>query len=325
MGGGAGGRPRRGHRGSRQPAAGGAHARAGARPARRAVRHLRRAREPRRRRDARSVQPAGRPRATRRPPALEHESAAGRASRPAGAGRRKRPAPARGAAGAAGRSRRGAPRTPRPLSRGGADARARDFHLDPRGASARRPDLPAGPARQAPAAARARAVLGGPLRAAGREPSTSPAGSARASCPSGSRPARGDDPDPAGARSRLGRDGVPALAVTQASIAKAPAVCVGCVFWQSRGGRPAAKDRWAEKIEEDWGAWGTLYHAEGDRLLGFMQYGPSGSFPRASDLPAGPPSADAVLVTCAYLVDARAPWVLQSLFLASSARRATGA
>jgi hypothetical protein len=95
----------------------------------------------------------------------------------------------------------------------------------------------------------------------------------------------------------------------------APAVCAGCVFWQSRGQRQAAKGRWAERIEEDWGPWGMLYHGDGDRLLGFMQYGPAGHFPRAWELPGGPPSDDAVLVTCAYLVDLRAPWVLQSLFL----------
>jgi hypothetical protein len=46
-----------------------------------------------------------------------------------------------------------------------------------------------------------------------------------------------------------------------------------------------------------------------------MQYGPSGLFPRANELPAGPPSDDAVLVTCAYLTDPTKPWVLQSLFL----------
>jgi hypothetical protein len=34
-------------------------------------------------------------------------------------------------------------------------------------------------------------------------------------------------------------------------------------------------------------------------------------------MPAGPPSRDAVLVTCAYLTDAQSPWVLQSLFLAA--------
>jgi hypothetical protein len=94
-------------------------------------------------------------------------------------------------------------------------------------------------------------------------------------------------------------------------------VCVDCVFWQSKRGRSVAKARWAERVEDDWGAWGTLYHGEGDRLLGFVQYGPAGQFPRAFDLPAGPPSADSVLVTCAYLVDLTAPWVLQSLFLAA--------
>jgi hypothetical protein len=103
--------------------------------------------------------------------------------------------------------------------------------------------------------------------------------------------------------------------VTGMSVPRAPQVCVGCVFWQSRGSRPTEKERWAERIEEDWGPWGMLYHGDGDRLLGFMQYGPAGHFPRAWELPAAPPSEDAVLVTCAYLVDLSAPWVLQSLFL----------
>ncbi len=48
-----------------------------------------------------------------------------------------------------------------------------------------------------------------------------------------------------------------------------------------------------------------------------MQYGPAHLFPRAAELPAGPPSLDAVLVTCAYLVDRSSPWVMQSLFLAA--------
>jgi hypothetical protein len=104
--------------------------------------------------------------------------------------------------------------------------------------------------------------------------------------------------------------------VTRASLGDAPPVCVDCVFWQFRDGRAAGKERWAERIEEDWGAWGTLYRGEGDRLLGFIQYGPAGRFPRAGELPAGPPSPDAVLLTCAYLVDHSSPWVLQSLFLA---------
>jgi hypothetical protein len=105
------------------------------------------------------------------------------------------------------------------------------------------------------------------------------------------------------------------LPVTRATIAQAPPVCVDCVFWQSRGRREASKDRWAERVEESWGPWGTFYYGDGDRPLGFIQYGPAAQFPRADELPGGPPSGDAVLVTCAYLVDLSAPWVLQSLFL----------
>ncbi len=103
--------------------------------------------------------------------------------------------------------------------------------------------------------------------------------------------------------------------VTGATVVQAPPVCAGCVFWQSRGNRPVAKARWAERIEGEWGPWGTIYYDDGDRLTGFVQYGPSGHFPRAFELPAGPPSDVAVLITCAYLVDLSAPWVLQSLFL----------
>ena len=105
--------------------------------------------------------------------------------------------------------------------------------------------------------------------------------------------------------------------LTGATLESAPTVCHECVWWQSRGGREVDKARWIEKTEEDWGAWGTVYYDEDGRLLGSMQYGPSGFFPRAAELPAGPPSDDAVLVTCAYLVDRTSPWVLQSLFLAA--------
>ena len=105
--------------------------------------------------------------------------------------------------------------------------------------------------------------------------------------------------------------------MTAASITHAPPPCVGCVFWQSRGNRSAPKGRWAERVEDDWGPWGTLYFGDGDRLLGFVQHAPSQHFPRATELPAGPPSPDAVLVACAYLVDLSTPWVMQSLFLAA--------
>jgi hypothetical protein len=105
--------------------------------------------------------------------------------------------------------------------------------------------------------------------------------------------------------------------LTGLTLEHAPTVCHRCVWWQSRAGRPVDKGAWIEKAEKEWGPWGTVYRDADGRLLGSMQYGPADLFPRAAELPAGPPSDDAVLVTCAYVADRSTPWVLQSLFLAA--------
>jgi len=103
--------------------------------------------------------------------------------------------------------------------------------------------------------------------------------------------------------------------LTGATLPTAPVVCHECIFWQWKTGRSVDKRRWIRGTEDEWGAWGTVYYDDDGRLLGSMQYGPSDLFPRAAELPAGPPGEDAVLVTCAYLVDPSKPWVMQSLFL----------
>ena len=103
--------------------------------------------------------------------------------------------------------------------------------------------------------------------------------------------------------------------LTGATIETAPTVCHECIWWQTRGGRSIDKRKWIRETEDDWGAWGAVYHDEDGRLLGSMQYGPADLFPRARELPAGPASPDAALVTCAYLTDLSRPWVMQSLFL----------
>jgi hypothetical protein len=105
--------------------------------------------------------------------------------------------------------------------------------------------------------------------------------------------------------------------LTKLTLETAPTVCHDCIWWQTRGRRTTDKDRWMEKVETDFGAWGTIYYDSDGRVLGSMQYGPAQAFPRATELPAGPPSDGAMLVTCAYLVDPASPWVLQSLFLAA--------
>jgi hypothetical protein len=107
--------------------------------------------------------------------------------------------------------------------------------------------------------------------------------------------------------------------LTGATLPSAPTVCHDCVWWQSKPGKQSSKRRWIDKAEDDWGAWGTLYIDDDGRVLGSMQYGPSELFPRADELPAGPASDDAVLVTCAYLVEGSAQWVMQSLFLSAIA------
>src|SRR5262249_18795460 len=105
--------------------------------------------------------------------------------------------------------------------------------------------------------------------------------------------------------------------LTKLTLETAPTVCHECIWWQTRGRRETDKDRWMEKIELDFGAWGTVYYDSDGRVLGSMQYGPAQAFPRAYELPGGPPSDGSMLVTCAYLTDTSSPWVLQSLFLAA--------
>ena len=105
--------------------------------------------------------------------------------------------------------------------------------------------------------------------------------------------------------------------LTGATLPTAPTVCHDCIWWQSKLGRSTDKRKWILGTEEEWGAWGTVYYDDDGRLLGSMQYGPSDLFPRAAELPAGPASGDAVLVTCAYLLTDTQPWVEQSLFLAA--------
>ena len=105
--------------------------------------------------------------------------------------------------------------------------------------------------------------------------------------------------------------------LTGVTLQDVPLACHECIWWQTRAGRTVDKEKWIERAETEWGPWGTVYYDSDGRVLGSMQYGPAELFPRAAELPAGPPSDDAVLVTCAYLVEQSAPWVMQSLFLAA--------
>jgi len=105
--------------------------------------------------------------------------------------------------------------------------------------------------------------------------------------------------------------------LTGATIGDAPPPCRECMWWQSRPGRqPLERSRFIDEVEAQFGPWGKIYRDDG-AVTGLIQYGPADLFPRAAMMPAGPPSRDAVIVTCAYLTDAHSPWVLQSLMLAA--------
>jgi hypothetical protein len=105
--------------------------------------------------------------------------------------------------------------------------------------------------------------------------------------------------------------------LTKLTLETTPTVCHTCVWWQAGGRREVDKDPWMERTELEFGSFGTVYYDGDGRVLGSMQYGPASVFPRAQELPGGPPSDDAMLVTCVYLQDESSPWVLQSLFLAA--------
>jgi hypothetical protein len=103
--------------------------------------------------------------------------------------------------------------------------------------------------------------------------------------------------------------------LVRATLAEAPAPCQTCTWWQA-GARGIVKERWAADVEGRFGAWGMLEVDDDERTLGLLQYGPAAAFPHARRLPAGPPSADAVLVTCALIEPDAGPWVVQRLLLA---------
>ncbi len=75
--------------------------------------------------------------------------------------------------------------------------------------------------------------------------------------------------------------------VTAASIGHDAATVRRVLFWQAREKAAHRQDRWAERVEDGWGAWGTLYLGDDDRMLGFVQYGPSDHFQRAQPCPQG--------------------------------------
>jgi hypothetical protein len=94
-------------------------------------------------------------------------------------------------------------------------------------------------------------------------------------------------------------------------------VCRSCTWWQAdvpcRPGEDA-RQRWEDAVEAEAGLFGRAL-LEGDAVIGWMQAAPAALVPRARRLPAGPPSADAWLLTCAYFYDEEFVGGFQQLLL----------
>ena len=84
------------------------------------------------------------------------------------------------------------------------------------------------------------------------------------------------------------------------------------------GNRTASKERWIERVEEEWGEWGTIYYDDDGRVLGSMQYGPVRAVP-ARRRPAGGPAVATTRCSSRAPTSSatRRRWVQKSLFLAA--------
>ena len=57
--------------------------------------------------------------------------------------------------------------------------------------------------------------------------------------------------------------------LSRLTLPETPVVCHECVWWQSKTGRRANKDRWTERVEDDFGPWGALYCEDDGRVIDY--------------------------------------------------------
>lgn len=80
-------------------------------------------------------------------------------------------------------------------------------------------------------------------------------------------------------------------------------VCRDCTWWQApQGAGPDTRRAWERAVEHEAGLFGRAL-VDGDDVIGWLQAAPAQLVPRASALPAGPPSPNAWLLLCAYFYD----------------------
>ena len=88
------------------------------------------------------------------------------------------------------------------------------------------------------------------------------------------------------------------------------APCRSCLFWELdlvRRGRVSdacgEKDAWVGEVLREWGSCGRVALVD-DELAGYLIYAPTAFVPGAAVFPTAPASADAVVMTTAYVAPA---------------------
>jgi GNAT superfamily N-acetyltransferase len=95
-------------------------------------------------------------------------------------------------------------------------------------------------------------------------------------------------------------------AITLDNLGDLPKRCRSCVFWELsqqageqavRFGSPELeKEAWVSEVLLEWGSCGRVVYMRG-APAGYVMYAPPSAVPRAAEMPTGPVSADAVLLT----------------------------
>lgn len=95
-------------------------------------------------------------------------------------------------------------------------------------------------------------------------------------------------------------------ALTLDNLDDLPKRCRRCVFWELSeqlgahagdfGSTELEKEAWVSEVLLEWGSCGRVAYMDG-APAGYVMYAPPSASPRAAELPTGPVSADAVLLT----------------------------
>ncbi|MGH3614822.1 MAG: GNAT family N-acetyltransferase [Pseudonocardia sp.] len=95
-------------------------------------------------------------------------------------------------------------------------------------------------------------------------------------------------------------------ALTLDNLDELPKRCRRCVFWElsphlakqaaDYGSVDLEKEAWVSEVLLEWGSCGKVVYVRGVRA-GYVIYAPPSAVPRATEMPTGPVSADAVLLT----------------------------